>query len=166
MFRNPRPRPAGLLRRMYCRLRAQDGSSLVEFALVLSFILTPLMLGVLEFGRVAWAEIEVTDAARAGVAYGARNLVTASDLTGMQTAASNDAADKLGGSMTPTASTICKCSDGNVMKCSNAATSCANPKHAMEYVQVTTKATIDPLFYVPGLPKTYTVNGSAIMRVQ
>jgi Flp pilus assembly protein TadG len=160
-LRSPRTR-----RRLGFRLRAQDGSSLIEFALVVALILTPLLLGMLEFGRVFFAKIEVTDAARAGVAYGSRNLVSAADLAGSQTAALNDAPDNISGTMTATAAMICECSDGTVMKCANAASTCSTPKHSMDYVQVNTQATIDPLFHVPGLPTKYTVTGHAIVRVQ
>jgi Flp pilus assembly protein TadG len=151
--------------RILRRLGAQQGTSMLELAFLLP-TLTMLLLGVLEFGRLLFAAIEVTDAARAGVAYGSRTLVTAMDTSGMQTAATNDAPDNISGTMVPTATTICQCSDGTATTCAKAASVCASPKHVLEYVQVKTVASIDPIFHVPGLPTKYTVKGSAIMRVQ
>jgi Flp pilus assembly protein TadG len=146
-------------------LGLEQGSSMLELAFLLP-TLAALLVGVLEFGRLLFAGIEVTDAARAGVAYGSRSLVSAMDTTGMQNAALNDAPDNISGTMTATATTTCKCSDGTSYTCSTAAASCQSPKHVMEYVQVNTSATIDPIFHVPGLPTKYTVSRTAIMRVQ
>src|ERR1700734_3835484 len=65
------------------------GGAIVELALVLP-IFSALLLGSAEFARLEYASIEVSNAARAGVAYGSQSSATASDFTGMQTAATND----------------------------------------------------------------------------
>jgi Flp pilus assembly protein TadG len=148
-------------------LRDQSGQGLVELALALT-LLTVIMLGAAEFGRLAYAAIEVSDAARAGVAYGVQSATTASDTTGMQTAATNDASDLAswkGGGLTAVASQTCKCSSGNSVTCANASTLCLSPARVLTYVQVNTTATVDPLVYVPGMPRTYTLTGKAIMQV-
>jgi Flp pilus assembly protein TadG len=154
-----------MLHGLSTRLRGQEGSSFVELALLLP-TLSVLLVGVLEFGRVFFASIEVTNAARAGVAYGAQNLVTAADINGMKSAATNDGPDNISGTLTATAAMVCKCSNGTAATCASAASTCTSPAHALEYVQVGTQATVNPVFHVPGLPQSYIVKGNAIMRVE
>jgi Flp pilus assembly protein TadG len=150
-----------------CGLRDEQGQSFVELALTLP-VLTVILLGAAEFGRLAYAAIEVSNAARSGVAYGAQTLSTAADTTGMQTAATNDGSDisswaSVG--LSATAFQTCKCSDGSATTCATALTTCVSPAHVLLYVQVNTQATVDPLFYVYGLPRSYALKGQAIMRV-
>ena len=71
------------VRSMFRALRSGEaGGALVETALTAP-VLVLLVLGAVEFARVACAAIEVTNAARAGVAYGAQNGGTASDTPGI-----------------------------------------------------------------------------------
>lgn len=82
--RKPRPRR---------RFSSAAGQSLVEVALVTAFILLPLAVGVIDFGRYMHIAILVGNAARAGAAYGA---LAPGDTTGIQTAACNDFLNNLG----------------------------------------------------------------------
>jgi Flp pilus assembly protein TadG len=148
--------------------RSQDGHSLVELSFVLPLLVTPV-IAVLHFGPVLYAAIEVSSAARAGVAYGAQTLVTAANTSGMQTAATNDGPEILNWKptgLTATATQYCVCSNGTSTTCANAAATCTSPSHPLEYVKVSTQATFNPLFYLPGLPTTYTLNSQATMRVE
>src|ERR1700733_8939384 len=79
----------------YAALRDTAGGALVELALLIP-VFVALLLGAAEFARLAYAGIEVSNAARAGVAYGSQSSTTASDITGMQTAATNDGANVTG----------------------------------------------------------------------
>ncbi len=72
--------------------RDDKGQAFVELALVLPIFIL-LLVGAAEVGRIAFASIEVSNAARAGVSYGAQNHATASDTTGIQTAATQDETD-------------------------------------------------------------------------
>ncbi len=60
----------------------------------MTFILVPILIGAGEFARAAYAYIEVSNAARAAVQYGAQNHATSDDTVGdtagMLTAARND----------------------------------------------------------------------------
>jgi Flp pilus assembly protein TadG len=140
-------------------MRDDSGQALIETAVSLTVCVT-ILLGAAEFGRIAYASIEVANAAHAGVSYGAESHASASDYSGMRTAATQEAPDVSG--MSATASHFCKCSDGTASTCN--VTDCSLSR-IIVYVKVTTTATVDPKIYVPGLPKSYTVNGSAIMRV-
>jgi Flp pilus assembly protein TadG len=145
-----------IFRRM---LRCNSGQSLVETAIAVSLCGT-LLLGAAEFGRLAYAGIEVSDSARAGVEYGSQSHATAQDNINMQIAASKDAPDVP--NLTLTGTHFCKCADGTSSTC--ATTDCVGSR-IVEYVQVTTTGTVDPLIYVPGLPKSYALSGKAVMRV-
>jgi hypothetical protein len=136
------------------------GQAIVELALTLPLFVA-LLIGAVEFGRLAYAAIEVKDAARAGVQYGAQSHATASDNAGIQQAALNDAPDVV--ELGATASHFCSCSNGGASTC--VPTDCAGAR-ILEFVQVNTTASIVPLFHVPGLPTTITFNGQAIMRVE
>jgi Flp pilus assembly protein TadG len=138
--------------------RCESGQSLVEVALGVS-LCGILMLGAVEFGRLAYAGIEVSDAARVGVEYGSQSHALPQDIANMQTAASRDAPDV--SNLTATATQFCQCADGTSSTC--ATTDCSG--RPILYVQVVTSASVDPLIYVPGLPKSYTLSGKAVMRV-
>lgn len=165
---SPRTCRSRLVRFLRGGAKDEQAQSLIELAIAMS-VFTVIMLGVVALGRIEYAAIEVANAARAGVAYGAQNTVTAANIAGMQTAALNDGADIAGWKtvgLSATAKEACTCSNGTAITCANGATLCVSPAHIAVAVQVNTTATVDPLFYVPGLPKTYVLTGSAVMGVQ
>ena len=139
--------------------RHQKGHSVVEMALVVP-LLCALLLGGIDIGRLAYLSILLTSGARAGIQYGAQNQTTAIDNTGMQNAATNDAANPTG--MTATAKHYCVCANGNASTCLS--TDCAGSR-IQEYVEVDTTAPFTPLFGYPGLPGSSTVATKAVMRV-
>lgn len=144
--------------------RRELGQALVELALMLPICLL-LLLGAAEFAILAYAAIEVSNAARAGVAYGAQNHITASDTGGITMAALNDAPNVTTISVSGV-SNFCTCSTGGSVVCTSALASCASPARVIEYVQVNTTANVNPAIHVPGLPTTFTLHGQAIMRVE
>jgi Flp pilus assembly protein TadG len=151
---------AGVGRR--AKLGHEAGQAVIEMMILLPIFLV-LMIGTVEFGRLAYAYIEVADAARAGVQYGAQNRATASDNTGMQQAAINDAQDVHG--MTAVATHSCACANGAASTCRS--TDCAGSR-LIEWVQVNTSAQVDPVFRFPGIPpagKNFVLKGQAVMRV-
>jgi Flp pilus assembly protein TadG len=139
------------------------GQALVELALMFPMFIL-LLVGAAEFGRLAYAAIEVSNAARAGAAYGAQTHLTASDTTGIQLAATQDAANVTG--VIATVSNSCACSSGGMVSCTYALSLCPSPARIIEYVNVNSTATVDTLFNYPGLPHTYTLTGQAKMRVE
>jgi Flp pilus assembly protein TadG len=139
-------------------LASSEGANLIEFALVVP-LLVVMLLGTIDIGQLAYVYIEVANAARAGVAYGAQNHVTASDNAGMTQAARNDALNISG--LTATPNHFCECSDGSAATCSVGA--CPGVL-LLEYVQVNTSATYQPWFPCPGIPSSVTVTGQAQMR--
>jgi Flp pilus assembly protein TadG len=140
------------------------GQAFVELALVLPIFLL-LLLGTAEFGRLAYASIEVANAARAGVAYAAQNHITASDTARIQLAATQ-AAPNVTSMGTPAVTLSCSCSDGTAITCANAGTNCISPARIIEYVQVNTSASVNTAFHYPGISNRVTLQGQAIMRVE
>jgi Flp pilus assembly protein TadG len=145
--------------RLRAILRTDAGQSLIEFAILTPIVLL-LLVGAIEIGRLAYLSILVNNAAHAGVQYGAQNLATAADNTGMQTAALNDGQNIAG--LTATASHYCSCADGSASSCQP--TDCSG-SHRLVYVQVNTTGVFRSMIGYPGLPASYTVNGQAVMRV-
>ncbi len=140
------------------RAHGDAGQALVETALLLPLLIT-VLIGAAEMARVAYAAIEVANAARAGAQYGAQSGYTAQDTTGISTAASNDAYNLTG--VTTTSSYTCVCSDGTASTCQPA--DCTNSQ-IEQTLTVNTSVTIDPLIHLPGLPTTYTLKGQAIQK--
>ena len=152
------------LRKMVCR--RTEGQSLVEVGLTLP-LFAVLLLGGAELARLAYASIEVTNAAKAAVQYGAQSTGTSQDATGMQSAASDETTD-LVSSVTATPKLSLVCSDGTVPSDSAGPTwsnqDCSTSE--IEWVlTVNTSATFDPLIHAPGLPSSYTLHGNAVQQV-
>jgi Flp pilus assembly protein TadG len=159
-----RDRRRSRIYRLICLMttRGEAGGAIVELALLMP-VFTALMLGAGEFATLEYAAIETSNAARAGVAYGSQSSTTASDASGMQAAATNDASNIAG--LTATAKQFWSCSNAPSTQASSPPT-CTAGNHVLNYVQVQTSATITPVIHVPGFAASYTVNGLAIMRVQ
>jgi Flp pilus assembly protein TadG len=134
-----------------------SGQALVEAALVIP-LLALILVGVAEVAHVAYALIEVSNAAKAGVQYGAQNGGTAQDQTGIANAAANDAYNLDQTNFLATSSYSCICSDGTASTCTQG--DCSS-SHIVETVEVDTTYTIHPLFNYPGISNTYTLHGQA-----
>ena len=138
---------------LYC---ADEGTSLVEFALIAPFLVL-LLIGLVEGGRYTAFAIQVSNAARAGAAYGARDGYS-SDIVGMQNAATNDGQLS---QITATATNSCTCADGTASDCSQ--TSCS-ASHVIVYVHVKTSGTFNSLFDYPGIGSSVPISDTATMQ--
>lgn len=139
--------------------RGTRGQALIEAALTLSVLLL-LMLGAAEFGKVTYAAIEVSRAAKAGVQYGSASNTTATDTTGIDDAAAYEAPNVP--NLTTTSSVSCSCADGALSTCLN--TDCSGSSIVLT-LTVRTTAVYDPGIHIPGLPSTYTLHGIAVQKV-
>jgi Flp pilus assembly protein TadG len=141
-------------RRFLRALGCDAGGALIETALVLP-LLAVMLLGVVEIGMAEYQSIEVSNAARAGVQYGAQGLGYVTDLTGIQRAATNDAPNvtlatpQTFTSWVPTGTPL----------------ACANGGPVETILKVTTRATFTPLIHIPGISSSITLNGWAIQKV-
>lgn len=142
-------------------LRNCSGQSLVEIAVTLP-ILTILLLGGAELSRLAYASIEVTNAAQAAVQYGDQNIGFAADQPGMLAAAQEDASNLSGLTLANSSQYQCSSAPGTYITVTN--TSCQGSQ-IEEILTVTTSATFNPLIHLPGLPATFTITGQATQMV-
>jgi len=142
--------------------RCEHAQTTVELAVMLPVLVT-LLLGALDFGRLFYMAMEVTDAARVGAQYGAQNNATAVNLLGMEQAACNSMPDI-------TCTTGTNAIATNFCQCSGTTVSCTNPGSCASYVQnfvrVATSATFTTIISYPGIPHTVALSTSATMQVQ
>jgi Flp pilus assembly protein TadG len=145
---------------------SDGGTSLIEMALLLP-ILFLLLMGTVDFGRAYYLEIEVSRAAHTGALYGSQNPT---DLAGMQSAATLDAADVSG--LAVTSAYGYECSDGTQRGASCSSTGCATTPvaptscgfNAVYYIQVNTSVSYSATFPYPGIPTPIVLRGQATMR--
>lgn len=150
---------------------AESGVALVETALSISF-LTLILLGAVEFGRLAYAGVVVSNAAHAAAQYAAQGTAYVSDCdntstqaAGIQYAAQNEAGwvySQNKSTFLTTATVSYICSDDTAATGLN--TDCSTSQ-LERIVSVTTTVTFDPLIRVPGLPSTYNLTGGATQKV-
>jgi Flp pilus assembly protein TadG len=155
--------------RAWRRLRfgkSEEGAALVELALVMSLILTPLFLSMVQLGRVYYCYIEVKNAAAAGAEYGAENSLNYTSITGMENAATREAQDITMSTGYPTADyRVCTDSSGSPTSCvtCTSPSSCVWPAAPNSiFVDVHTKATVSLIFKSTSI----TMTGYATMRAQ
>ena len=146
------------------RVRGNAGQAFVELALVLPIFLL-LLVGAVEVGYLAYASIEVANAAHAGVAYAAQSHTTASDVANITLAAKNDVSNDLS-NLSVTVTQSCTCSDGTAITCANAGSTCLSPAIINESVQVQTSAPVNTVFHFPGIPSSVTLGGYASMSTE
>lgn len=136
------------------RLGGESGQALVELALTTP-LLVLLLLGAAELARIAYAAIEVSNAAEAGAQYATQNPSLMNYTAGINAAAQADAT-LTGITATPIAWTH-TCSDGSTPDAIN---NCATGT-ALTAVKIRASVTFDPLIHLPFLGKTITIYGYA-----
>jgi len=150
------------------RRSLQSGQSLVEFAIMLPLLLL-LLLGVIEIGRYAYFSILVGNAARAGVAYGSQTHITADDSNGYITAAADNDFKNNGqpvSNLTVSVAGVCGCDNSGTITATDCTSGiCPAGQNKVVSLQVTCVGNFTSLFNYPGIPQTFTVTRSAIMRI-
>jgi Flp pilus assembly protein TadG len=140
------------------RLWEDDGSQLVELALVLPLLLL-ILAGSIDFGRAYFVAIKVSSAAEAGATYGLQNPT---DTTGMNAAATLDSPDLP--NLTSTATYGTECSDGtSAVALSGTPPTCS--VNVVGYVEVDTTSVYKPILIYPGIQSLFTITGKARMRI-
>ena len=159
--------------RLKSRPRSSAGISLIELALTMP-ILVILLVGITDFAFYIYGSIEAMNAAHAGAMYGAQNGITACDNTGMVNAAKADASDLVNISATTSGSNtscatvaLCACSNTpqTLALCSGQVCSGVGNRQ-VQYVKVSTTATVTSIIKYPGFFPSLTLKGQSIMRVE
>lgn len=152
----PRWLAGGRLARLH---RSETGGALVELAVVLP-VLILIAVGVMDYGRVYFTAVAVTNAARAGAEWGASVKGREGQTTNIQDFAKLDGAESA--PITVTAQQTCKCG-ATAVSC---ATTCGGYGEPRVFVEVTATKTVALLIKYPGLPASVTVSRTASFRVQ
>jgi Flp pilus assembly protein TadG len=144
------------------RSEKASGQAMLELCLILPVLLL-LILGTIEFGRAAYFDIEVADAARAGALYGAQSMADAADTGAITQAVQNNAQDIPTAQMTITPSVSCTCpGSGTVAGSCAGALGCTPQVYVSVYVQDRQPT----LFQYPGIPDPFTLTTTAVMPVR
>ncbi len=143
---------------------SESGQALVELSVAGSLLIL-LLLGAIEFGQVAYSSIEVSNAAKAGVQYGAQNQGTASDTTGIHNAAAAAAPDlTITFPAAPSPNPSCQCSDGTQQNSVCSTIVCTGTTHIEETLTVNTQTSVTPMIRLPGFSRPFTLNGQATQK--
>lgn len=159
-------------------LRSRAGSALVELALVLPMLLL-ILVGAMDFGRVFYMSMTLTNAARAGAQFGAQDPTAAmaanpaSILSGMQTRAVSTATSNIG-TISASANRVCQCATvSNPVAtapsiCNGSLPTCAGGQRLVVSVTIAATATFSRVtpFPIPGIPQAFPVARTATLRVQ
>ncbi len=143
--------------------KPRSGAAAVELALMIS-IMFLILFGTIDFSRLFYNAVTVMDAARAGVQYGMQSSAHAADMSGMETAANENAQD-LGANVSSTAERFCRCNGGP--KNSDCLSLVGGCGEAVEvYILVRAENTFRTLAHVPGIPDTVGMSKGVVFRVQ
>jgi Flp pilus assembly protein TadG len=135
-------------------------------------LLCVITLGTIDFGRVFFMAIALTNSARAGAQYGAQSSAKSQDTAGMTTAALNSGSCDLGGSSSSgcvsggtsawirNAGRRCEC-DGTIQSCT---ASCGGTTRI--YVTVTVSKLFTLISGFPGLPNNISIQRAVQLRAQ
>lgn len=138
-------------------IRGTRGQSLAELALLLPVLLL-LVLGAIDFGRLYFAYVSVTNASRNAAQYGSFNTIRASDEdctdgNCLRLAAIADTSNLLNTSATNPDVTTEPCSAGSL------------DDQGRECVRITVTYTFETLVPWPGLPNSIDMSRTVQMRV-
>ncbi len=132
-----------------CRfLNSSRAQSLVEFGIILPVLLV-IVLGAIDFGRVYFAYVSVTNGARNGAQYAALSPESAADAAGIRDAAVADTSDLLNTSGTNPEVTVVTGTDSR----------------GGLYADVTVNYTYSTIFPWPGLPHSIDLSRTVRARV-
>ena len=149
--------------------RFEAGAALVELAVTMPLLLL-VMIGTIDFARVFYMAIELTNAARAGAQYGAANNARASETPPMPNvvAAAYAAAPNISPSAIEAARS-CQCApdDGTGFPYASAVCTgtCPINQHLVVSVTVTARQTFTTISMFPGIPHTMALERSATLPV-
>src|SRR5271165_6782401 len=144
----------------------ESGDALIELALVVSLLFSPLLFGTVEMAQIVFDSIEVSNAARAGANWAMTNSTSSSLTAGLTSAAQAEASD-FGTNLHVVPNVYWACSatlTGTQYSTLSAATAACTgtSNHPLELIQVSTNATVTLPIRCPGLPSSITLTGSSV----
>ena len=150
----------------------ERGAALVELAAAL-LVLMIVLVGTIDFGRVMYTALAVTQAARAGAEFGAQSTANSNNPTGMINAAQNAVQSDIGTVTIPTPTKTCRCvpnnptTTGDLDTASVACTAtCSSVQHLVAVVTVNASKQFSTISFYPGIPRTLTITRAMRARVR
>lgn len=148
----------------------ESGNALIELAFSLP-LFAVLMLGTAELGNLAWASVQLNNAARAGAQYASQSHISAANTSQIGIAAQLEAPQFITAPATQvTASQACYCVSSGTSGpkdpgCTTTTPASCAPGVIQVTVQVNIQAPVTTFVHYPGLPAGYTVNAQATAGV-
>jgi Flp pilus assembly protein TadG len=150
------------MHRMHFRRRLGDGgNATIEFALLLP-VLATLLVGTVDYGLAIVRQMEVQHAARAGAQDAARHGFDTTAITSAVTGATALA----GISATPAPAQSCGCPSGGAVTTAVCGSACPDGAVAGTYVTVSARTVYTTLMPYPGIPASFTLTASSMVRTQ
>lgn len=148
-------------RRYWTRLfRATDGISTIEFAFVAP-IIALLIIGMLDFGRALWEQMEVGNAARAGAAFVSINGWNATQ-TQIENAVTSATSLAVSASPVPSSPAWCGCPNTTSgITSTTCGSTCVDGTLAGHYITVSAKVAYSPILSWSSAPTTLTASATA-----
>jgi Flp pilus assembly protein TadG len=148
----------------------ESGDALIELALVVSLMFSPLLFGTVEMAEIVFDSIEVSNAARAGATWAMTNSTSSSLTSGLTAAAQAEASD-FGTNLSVVPNVYWACSAAlagtQYSTLSAATTACTGTSnHPIELIQVNTSTTVTIPIRCPGLPASITLTGSSVTETE
>jgi hypothetical protein len=128
-----------------------------------------MLLGAAEFARLAYASIEVTNAAHSAAIYAATSHGRVADTPGIGAAATQDSLNlgAAGAISVLSVDTFCQCSDGTTISCTDNQTCFTSNTHVITSVRVITQSSFSPMINLPGAKRhTFTLQGKSTQVVE
>ena len=154
--------PLGAARGMRGLGAARSGLASIEFA-VIAPVLTLLLIGVFDFGRGLWYQMQVATAAQAGAVYAA-SLGWDATAAAIETAITS--ATNIGVSASPAPAWVCGCPNAAAgivsTQCGTACPDGSSPPH---YVIVGAKIAYSPLLHYPAIPASLNLSYTSYARL-
>lgn len=143
---------------------AEDGSVSVEAALVVSFVLVPVLLGLWDVAQIGFGQAQVQEALQDAITYVAAG--NSSNASGIIAAAQS----AYGNSISASTSTACYCvqtgtSSPTTPTSEACGGSCASGGDLEQFMSITVSKTITIPFTVPYLGSSVTVTSTGQVRI-
>ena len=146
----------------------EEGSALVELALSVPMLLV-MLVGAAECARLAYASIEVTNAAHAAAIYASSSQFALADSGGISNAAAADSPNMAGSNAISVTSVVpsCTCTDTTYTpkSCTDNTTCQKHNAQMVTAVTVNTQSTFSPIISLPGWRPTFTLKGTSTQVV-
>ena len=149
---------------------SESGGALVELVVSLPLLIL-ILVATIDFARVFYTGIALTNAARAGAQFGAFNMGQSGNIGAMQTTAINSTNTP---GVTAVASRLCQCAtDTGTFSATSPPNDCVSPAatscpgtHLVVTVTVVTSKTFNTIIGgAPGVPSSISLSRTATLRV-